>query len=696
MLAGRRFLKDMNTIYLRRRRKLYIKEGGYSLPLNRVAALQKNIEGLGFACSKPLLERLQTLSVEKLAAVYKSLINDLREMVGAHREFSPMYPNFPEQVMEMSEAMLYLNAIFHYVTNELPAYVKMERPELAEKTQLRVIDLGSREDFEGIFPLLVTSKTSLSTQDKQDLAWFVAQYRNDIARLLPSQTPLKENLALVGAQLIRHTSLGESFLAGKIKTATDVLRLAVALSDGDVSLAEPTKFLKFKRHERKRLLSWLEQSGDPTEDMLRWKEPWKRLGERLHPGDYATQFPKPYAAFEILRNDKPHATFAGKIEKLLLNRDAVGVLDLLQTRPGDLTRRLDHLLRLGSSRSNEVLNTFRSLADRVSTPVLLQAMTHFRKRQSPAPLRIFFPKGDLAKVQAIPNNLPALLPEVAVEAAAICEQTLVARFSKLPRLGRCYLDPALVNYFVPFSQRSASKALRTLVRGSRLPMPDGNFVRFFVWWKNGSSRTDIDLSAALYDGDFKYVDVVSYYNLKNFGGHHSGDIVDAPHGAAEFIDLNIARTIAGNVRYVAMSLNSFTAQPYCDLPECFAGWMARARANSGEIFEARTVQDRVDVAANTRICIPAIVDLIDRQIIWSDIALRNGPSFNNVKNNLSGVSLMLRALCSLVKTDLYTLFSLHIKARGDLVEEKRGADCIFSVTDGVTPFANDRIAAEFM
>src|SRR5215207_3603799 len=120
--------------------------------------------------------------------------------------------------------------------------------------------------------------------------------------------------------------------------------------------------------------------------------------------------------------------------------------------------------------------------------------------------------------------------------------SLAIRFSKLPRLGRCYLDPELVNYLVPFSQRSAGKALRTLVRGSRLPLPEGSVVRFFLWWKNGSSRTDIDLSAALYDEDFKYLDVLSYYNLKNFGGHHSGDIVDAPQGAAEFIDLDIERT----------------------------------------------------------------------------------------------------------------------------------------------------------
>jgi hypothetical protein len=189
---------------------------------------------------------------------------------------------------------------------------------------------------------------------------------------------------------------------------------------------------------------------------------------------------------------------------------------------------------------------------------------------------------------------------------------------------------------------------------------------------------------------------VSYYNLKNFGGHHSGDIVDAPHGAAEFIDLDIARTVAGKVRYVMMSLNSFTEQPYCDLPECFAGWMSRQKAGSGEIFEPKTVIDKVDVAANTRICIPAILDLIERKLIWCDIALKNYPSWNNVQNNLSGASLMLRAMCSLRKTDLHTLFDLHIKARGERVEQTESATTVFSVSGGITPFDLDQIASEFL
>ncbi len=685
----------MNDIYLRRRLKVTVPAGNGETPVRVIAALQKNVANLGFVLAPEVCERLEKLPVEKTDSFYKGLVAGLREMVGAHREFRPMYPNFPEQVMETSEARLYWNAIVHYCTNRLLSFAKRERAPLLDDAEPKVISLGSREDFERIFTLLVSAKTSISAQDKADVRWFVSQYRDDIARLLPAEIPSKENLAVLGSSLLRGTSFGRAWLAERMKTATDVLRLAVALADGDVSLAEPVKFGKFTRSERSLFLLWLERQSNPTEDMLRWKGRWIRLGERLHAGDYKERYPKAWAAFDVLRNDSVFETFNSSVERQIISGDGAAVVALLQSRPGELTRRLDHLLRTAKEPIG-VISAFRQHAAGVSTSVLLQAMTHFEKRDELGDLRTFFPKGDVAKVQAVPNALPALPLGVASAVAEICETALVTRFAKLPPLGRCFLDPQLADYLVPFSQRSASKALRTLVRGSRLPLPDCTVLRFFIWWRNGTARADIDLSAALYDAAFKYVDVVSYYNLKNFGGCHSGDIVDAPQGAAEFIDLDVGKTMAHGVRYIVMSINSFTMQPYCDLPECFAGWMARQQPNSGEIFEPRTVQDKVDIASNTSVCLPAVFDLVEKRVIWTDIALRGSPYWNNVANNLSGVSLMLRAMLGLKKTTLHRLFSLHIKARGSSVPTPAEAEHVFSVDTGTTPFDLDSIAAEYL
>jgi hypothetical protein len=93
-------------------------------------------------------------------------------------------------------------------------------------------------------------------------------------------------------------------------------------------------------------------------------------------------------------------------------------------------------------------------------------------------------------------------------------------------------------------------------------------------------------------------------------------------------------------------------------------------------------------------CLPAIFDLVGREVTWSDIALSSSPRFrNNVHNNLSGVSLMLRALTQLRKTDLHALFDLHVRARGEKVADIEAADTIFSADRGITPFDLARVTS---
>src|SRR5689334_1867973 len=112
----------MNAIYIRRRAKVMLPDGAGATPLHVLAALQKNIESLGFLLAEDVIERLTTLSPLQVDAFYQRLIKDQQALVGAHRKFEPLYPNFPTQVMEMREAELYWNAIWHYLSHERLGY----------------------------------------------------------------------------------------------------------------------------------------------------------------------------------------------------------------------------------------------------------------------------------------------------------------------------------------------------------------------------------------------------------------------------------------------------------------------------------------------------------------------------------------------------------------------------------------------
>ncbi len=294
-----------------------------------------------------------------------------------------------------------------------------------------------------------------------------------VRELAKREIPLKENAALIGKLYLENYPLATAKDIQKFfKTATDVLRLITAMSDGDISLATNTKFRSFKRKERRLLLELLQNCGSIEEDMLRYKNRWLRVGERLHPSEYSTeQFGKVIAAFNKLRNGIKIETFAGKVTKAIETEDFKSALMLLRKRPGELARKLDHLLR-NTTDKNAVVNTFKDVASEVSTPVLLQVKEHFAHRTDKLESRVFFPKGNLARCYCIENTLSDIDEKYCNAIVKICENALVENYKSKDFLGNVYLSEEFKNYIVPFSQRSASKALKTIVRGSRLKIED--------------------------------------------------------------------------------------------------------------------------------------------------------------------------------------------------------------------------------
>lgn len=686
-------------LFLRRRTKVHVPTGTGGASRAQVVTAVKEIAAFRCVLSEQLIEQIGSLSAAELKVWLREIIRVLRRQTGAHVHHRPFYPDFPNQVLEASEAELYFNAVMHYHTlRRLPPSEDV-RPAMLEGSFIhRVIEPGSVSEFESLLAPLVSSRTSLSEEEAADVIWFIRKYKDDVFRLLPETVPFRETRALVAGALILHVGEDarvEAFLEQNVETATDVLRVAIALHGGDVSLATAlTRFRKMKRSMRRRLLRLLDRAPNATEDVMRHAERWKRLAEVLHPGDYADKFPRALTAITAARRNDPSASFGSRVETMLAQRQITALTPLLQERPGEFARRLDVTLRRATD-AEAVLDAFEAVAAQVSSPVLLQLLAQVRAPR-PLPLRAFTPKGAMAKVFGIMDQREPIAQEVLARAAKICEEALVTRFASLPPLGRSFIDPALREYRVPLAQRAAAKSLRTLVRGSQLPLPDTQFIRLFLWWKNGKERTDIDLSAAFFDADFVFKDTVAYYNLRGYGGYHSGDIVDAPEGASEFIDLDLDVLTTQGIRYVVTSINSFTQQPYCDLPECFAGWMARTDTASGEVFEPRSVFDRIDIASDTSICLPFVMDLQERRMIWADLGLTSSPRWNNVDNNLSGVSLMLRALVHTPRPELETLFDLHVRARGERVDSPLQAQTVFAPDEGITPFDTDLIRSQFL
>lgn len=699
---------ELDKILLRRKNMVMFKPADLTYEQSKtekalVVSGLKNVQSLGFTFSKELLEVAFHFTRDEFTAFYGFLISALKELVGADVTYNPMYPNFPKQVAEADDVELFINAIIHYWSfgTLMPEYEKDERLPLIDDNKMAVLSAGSREDLMNIFSNLCESKTSISQQDKEDIEKIIVACP-DYDRYLPDTIPLKENVAFIGKLILEKAPIKRADSISKyFKTATDVLRLITALSDGDISLSAKTNYRNLRRAERRIIMDLLANCGNITEDLYRYHYEWIRVGEILHPFEYnLKKYQNVNAAFNTLRNEKKPLMFAGKVQNAITAKDMRKAADLLKARPGEFARQLDKLVR-DADNPNYVVNCFKDVAKDISTPVLLQVRQHFigRMAEKKNPIRVFFPKGNLAKAKVIGNELPDISVNVCKNIARICREALIEKYKEKDFLGNVYIDENFKNYLVPFSQRSASKAAKTIVRGSQLPIKENaEAVRAFIWWTNTedryNNRVDIDLSATIYDENWRYVDRVSYTQLRSakYKAYHSGDITNGGgvngDGVAEFIDVEIDAIAKNAGRYIAFQVYSYTEQKFGELPNCRFGWMEREDVNSGEIFEPKTVEMKIDITADSTVAIPVILDCVERKFIWCDMNLQNvsyGYGGINLESNLKGVTATCYGLTHLNKANIFDLATFNAVARGSVVTDRNEADIIFS-NDTTVPY----------
>lgn len=713
------------NIILRRKNRVFINDNDMLKSLSAatgktnkqiVATINKNIEVFGYTMSEVLFDKLVHMKAKSREVIYDALVNGLKEITGADKVYNPMYPNFPESVMKRDDFELYFNAIVHYWSfcTLLPYEKKEERVPLFNTAKVKVLEVGSFDDLNDIFNNLCASKTSLSKSDIEDMIFIL----NSAKVTLPDEIPFKENAACVCRLLVDTGVDTDGSLCKKyVKTATDVLRLVTAMSDGDVSLAENTKFRNLKRSERRIIMNLLAGCGNVAENMNRYAGRWIRVGEKLHPGEFAKneRYTKVVQAFGIIRNDGKIQSFGGKVDAAIASGDVTTVVSLLKKRPGEFARRIDFLLRTFDKDADKkaVIMGFASVAKDVSSTVLLQVREHFiNKLDGSDDMRVFFPKGNLARSYYIKNDKAETIPEDAmIMVIAVCENALVNIYGSRAFLGKVYIDKALRNYTVPFSLRSAGKTMTAVSRGSRIAIDDSvKIIRPFIWWTNTKNDIiDVDLSVAVFADNWDCLEHVSYSNLKSekFGMYHSGDITNGGpvdgEGAAEFIDLDIDKALGAGARYAVFNVYNFSNELFSKMEHAAFGFMTRENMESGEIFEPSTVKQRMDLASATTTCIPVIFDLKERVFIWCDMALtadhvRAGYGGINVESNLPSVVVTCKAMVDVKKPNLYDLFTFNATARGVITDNPDEADIRFGLDDNcdVKPSDIDVIVGKYL
>lgn len=655
----------------------------------KVISFVNEMHNFGFLVTKELYQYLSSLDEATSVEVCQKVLSLAKESVGAHVAMKAFYPNFPRQVMEASDAELFINAILHYWTLGAwsPEYVEEKRPDLKEENPKTEISLISMEDVKAYFFRILASKNSIPASLVEfvemgiEEGW-AAEYKGEI--------PFKETLCRVATALVKQ---GQS-INGVVATTTDVLRVMAALSESDIELKTKVRFKSLNRKARRALVSALEEVINIS-DVKAYASLWKRAFHSLHVGEFGGKVAEIAARF---RNEKNVVTSETVVAEAIKSGDVKVAVNKLVNKPSVFARSLDKLLRDSDPKTSAwVIKEFAKVVEKVDSKVLLQVLGHFKGRSlNEAGERVVFTAGSKGKALLAPS-LKALDKSVVEHIVSVIKAELKNKFAEKALLKgkKVFISPEVYSVLIPSQLASITENKKTVARGSRVPLDlipedaEKNVLRMFIHWIG----QDQDLSAFFINEDMTEFSQVAYYNLRNSYACHSGDVTyaPAPHGGSEFLDVRMDEALADGMRYIAMDVRVYNGPTFLKHERSFAGFMLRNDLKSGEIFEPTTVRGKFDITLDGSTVMPCFFDMKTREMIWLDSVLPGCGEYsysrqaNNLNNNIASSTDMLRAYLKMkdTKVTMKELVCLHIDAVGATqVFDKEEADYVVGLGEG--------------
>src|SRR5580765_833258 len=601
---------------------------------------------VGFKLSRELLEHFSALHPSLVTEQGKTILAAVKELVGDHVQHNVYFINFPDGVPDTLE--FWWTEIFRLLLTGQTKYGRYQHsyhdmlalhneflPSVQDRITILHLGKSLPEEALDLYHRLAAGTVPLSEADRtlvKDLAEIC------LSDVQPESIPVRETKAIVNAVRIRHA---QSIF---VDTVTDILRLACALSSGDVTLQENTKFCSFSRSIRRKLLCALDSiiavSSTQLADIHQYQERWKRLGERLHPHEYADKYAHAALVFAVARGERKVPTLESQVEAAFHSGDISRAVSILVSKPGLLVRNVDRISRNSSNHDGGILvEALLGTLPRVSGRVLLGLREHLQNRITQRSSRIFTnSKGRAWVTEDMLQPLDAKQVDLLTR---LLDDEIAHR---LPSVEHLVVDRDVLGVALPLSDKNKADGFAVLPRGSAMEAGNG-LLRFFVYWKQTSRRTDYDLSAILLGEQFERIGQLSWTNLRLYGGVHSGDLTDATNGATEFIDIDLSQVQAS---YIVPSINIYAGEQFAEVESCFFGLMQRTLDQQGKPFEARTVRFKSDIRGNGSMALPLIFKKDRDQWVakWMHLYLKGQPRFNQIEPSHLSTSMLTNSILS--------------------------------------------------
>lgn len=585
---------------------------------NYLAALtlNKEISRYGYTFSLKALEEIGLLSNEDLKQLKEQMITLLEEATG-YSDFAssePFYKDFPQEVMEKSEAELMFHSLMYYtysqdndpvnakIAQQIRELLTVENASMAELlpesdfNELKVIDTAMSGELENVL-YHRTQALNMSLEMEEDFTLYARNHPDWIEKVFYQKElsiPSHETRAKLA--LIAHKQQDMLSLHKLCPNAEDVLRYACLLTKEshpekdylnanlDFNIKNKKKLFQFSKSEQREIKMLLNNCTDLYESIWHRKDLFQKLKERINAND--SRYPHVKSAFDNLSKGIKQNQFQQPImnlnPNLVRNEIKSGNMDVIHEyaakNPKMFIRSLVSIAELAEKQENFRLTDFKKdieyAADKIPVVQTLQLINYLKNTadKTERPYNVSEAKGKTFVVEnnmhlsnIMRNEMIDLLKDVLNEKSRV--------FHEKEFQGKTvYIDKELENMKAPLrSIRNASKG-QTLTPFSKIKgREDKNIAAFGIFWKNkDNERADIDLSVKLLDKDGNSVDEIYYGSLKGRKeiGVHSGDFTSgkiAPeiNGAEEFVFLDKDLMKENNVRYAVALVYGFNV-PFCD------------------------------------------------------------------------------------------------------------------------------------
>ncbi|MBR5108836.1 MAG: hypothetical protein IK099_01475 [Clostridia bacterium] len=376
-------------------------------------------------------------------------------------------------------------------------------------------------------------------------------------------------------------------------------------------------------------------------------------------------------------NQSPEAEF----ERLLLSDGPAAAARALRASrgAGAVIRRLDHLLC--RCREEEEISAVLACAETDNTLLLIQLLLHCAAPNEGRRIfrftcghRLHVHEETRDEARTRRTHVP---PETRARVSRLLEQRLARVLAG--RLGRVYIDPDMRRIAVPLQETASMSGVGVLPKGSRLPVDLKKTVRGFAYWEGVD---DIDLSVMGLDAQGE----ITEFSWRTMGREmgrrqedmpspilYSGDETSGFHGGSEYFDIDVAvfRREYPGIRYLVFCANVFSGTPFEDC-DCRAGWMARADADSGEVYEPATVNTAFRVTGKGTFALLYAIDLDKEEFVWLNLLHRD-------TETVAGESSMAFVLSYFRVTDVFNVYRLFSMMASQVTDDPAQAEVI--VTD---------------